>query len=424
MFVGTVEEGLGVYVYPTDRFKTVTLYAAWISDLRSDTAALTALVPYCLRRGTVKWPSFGAMEARLDDLYGASFRADVGKLGDKQLLSFRLEVADGRFLPGHPDTLAEGLEFLAQVMQHPALEGDRFACDMVDQEKEILRRQIEGLINDKAQYATIRCLEQMAGPAAFGIRRYGRAEDLEGIDAERVTEWWRHGKRGWPLVVFVVGAADPGRVTRLVRDIWSGRDPAAFRPVPEFAPRDVEQVVVERQEVQQGKLAIGYGTGVRLKDAAYPALMMYAGVLGGFAHSKLFINVREKASLAYYAYARLDAAVGLLLIGAGIEFKDFDAAVGIIRRQVDDMAAGRISDEEMAFTVRAFMNELRSEADSPGALIGRELERLIVGGGPSSEELETMLGSVSVVDIRDVAQRVQLDTIYFLTAREEGSSDA
>jgi predicted Zn-dependent peptidase len=424
VFVGTVDQGIGVYVYPTDRFKTITLYAAWITDLRAETAALTALVPYCLRRGTVRWPTFSAMEGRLDDLYGASFRADVGKLGDKQLLSFRLEVVDGRYLPGHPDTLAQALDFLAEVMQRPALHGGLFPDDVVNQEKEMLRRQIESLLNDKAQFATQRCLETMAQGRPFGIRRYGRARDLESIDSERVTAWWQAGQAQWPLVVFAVGGVDPARVAELVHNAWPGRSNAAWGRVEPFHPRSEPHTVVERQEVQQGKLVLGFGTRTRLVDPMYPAMVMYAGILGGFPHSKLFVNVREKASLAYYAYARLDGMLGLMLVGAGIEFAHYDAALDIIRRQVDDLARGVISDDEMDLTLRGLVNELHSEADSPSALIGRELELRVLGGGPTSDELEAALSRVTRAEVQEAARAVTLDTVYFLTTRREATADA
>ena len=58
----------------------------------------------------------------------------------------------------------------------------------------------------------------------------------------------------------------------------------------------------ERQNLNQGKLSMGFRTKTRYGDDDYYALMVYNGILGGGAHSKLFSNVREKASLAYYAF--------------------------------------------------------------------------------------------------------------------------
>jgi predicted Zn-dependent peptidase len=209
-----------------------------------------------------------------------------------------------------------------------------------------------------------------------------------------------------------------------VHNAWPGRSNAAWGRVEPFHPRSEPHTVVERQEVQQGKLVLGFGTRTRLVDPMYPAMVMYAGILGGFPHSKLFVNVREKASLAYYAYARLDGMLGLMLVGAGIEFAHYDAALDIIRRQVDDLARGVISDDEMDLTLRGLVNELHSEADSPSALIGRELELRVLGGGPTSDELEAALSRVTRAEVQEAARAVTLDTVYFLTTRREATADA
>ncbi|MGC8487493.1 MAG: EF-P 5-aminopentanol modification-associated protein YfmF [Clostridia bacterium] len=426
MFVGSTHDGISVYVHPTDRFKTIALYAVWVEELDAGTAALTAMVPYCLRRGTTRYRTFTAMQAHLEDLYGASFRADVGKMGERQLLSFRLEIPDGRFLPGHPDTLAAGLDFLHAVMETPNLTADgRFPESVVQQEKDILHRQIEGLINDKAQYALLRCLESMADGARFGVPRYGRVEDLVDIGTDAVTARWSEGRKNWPLMVFAVGAVDPATFESSVRERFLGqRSTRTLPPLTLFSAKHQGRLIVDEEDVRQGKLQLGLATGIQLSDPDYAALMMYSGVLGGFPHSKLFVNVREKASLAYYAYARVDGALGLMMIGAGIEFSDFRPALDIIRRQLDDMREGRISEEEMSFTLESFTSELRAEADSPSALIGRELETRLVGGGPSSEELGAQLAQVTRDDMVRVGEQVEMDTIYFLTARGEVPTDA
>lgn len=420
-FVGEFRDGVGYYCFPTTRFKTISIHALWINDLVPGEASLGALLPAVLKRGSQRWPSAMAMEAELENLYGASFRADVGKIGDKQLVSFHLQVVNGRFLPGHPDTLARGLEFLAEVLDEPRLTADGYlAPDVVDQEKELLRRQIEALINDKGQYAVNRLVEIMADGRRFGLRKLGRVEELAAVDAERLTAYYQRLRTSRPFVVFVVGDVDPERVKQFVRGRWNGgagRESVA--PIERFVPRHRGKEVVERQPVSQGKLNLGYATHIGAKDPDFPALMMYAGVLGGFPHSKLFVNVREKASLAYYAYARLDAAVGLMIIGAGIEFRDVEAATRIIGEQIEAVRAGRISPEEMAFTREAYRNDILTEEDNPHQLIGRQLEHIMLGGGLAGSALVDALAAVSVDDIRRVADGVEWDATYFLTTDQE-----
>jgi predicted Zn-dependent peptidase len=130
------------------------------------------------------------------------------------------------------------------------------------------------------------------------------------------------------------------------------------------------------------------------------------------------------ASLASFASARLDSVVGLMLVGSGIEFSNYDPALSIIRQQVDDMAAGHITDDEMEFTREGFLNELRGEEDSPGAIIGRRLERELVGGGLDGPALMEALAGVTRADVERVAGGVELDTVYFLTRKEQETAAA
>ena len=420
-FVGRTADGIGVYTHATDRFKTISLHAVWVTPLTEATASVTALMPSVLRRGARRWPDWRSMEMRLEELYGAAFRAAVEKVGDQQLVSCHLEIPDGRFLPGHPDTLSAGIEFLNHVMSDPHLVEGTFPPDVVAQEKETLTRRIQGIINDKAQYATMRLMQLMAEGRPFGLSRYGRVEDVAALTPEAVTERYREVSRRAPLMFFGVGAVDGAALERALRDTWQRRPADVGMPAMAAMPGlHQRKLVVDEQEVNQGKLHLGYTTGPRLPDADYPALMMYAGVLGGFTHSKLFVNVREKASLAYYAYARVDAVLGVMHIGAGIEFKDFSAAIRIIEQQVADMAAGHISEQEMDFTRRGYVTSLRTTEDAPGSLIGMQMQRLLMGGGLLPAELIPALERVTVQDITRVAETVSLDTVYFLTAKGEG----
>ncbi|PSR28081.1 MAG: insulinase family protein [Sulfobacillus thermosulfidooxidans] len=414
-FVGQIHQGSGWYCFSTPRFKTITLHAFIINELTADEAAFGALLPHVLQRGTQKWPTYMQMEQTLEDMYGASFRADVGKIGDKQLISFHLEIVNGRYLPGHPDTLSLGLDFLQEVLDHPLVHDHAFHEAIVQQEKDLLKRRIQGLINDKGQYAVTRLIEAMADGRRFGLRKLGRVEDLERITPHTLYEYYRKVHQTHPIILFAVGDIDPVRIEQFMQHYQHEHPRHELQRIDPYTPHYHDRTLVERQDIRQGKINMGYYTGITLDNARYPALMMYAGILGGFPHSKLFLNVRERASLAYYAYARLDAALGYMLIGAGIEFEDFDAAVKIIAQQLEAMKQGDISDQEWEFTLRAFDNDILSEEDNPSQIISRQLEHLLVGGGLMGEALKDALHQVTRDQVQEVAQHVRLDTVFFLT---------
>ena len=162
---------------------------------------------------------------------------------------------------------------------------------------------------------------------------------------------------------------------------------------------------------------MGFRTNTRYGDEDYYALMIYNGILGGGVHSKLFQNVREKASLAYYVFSRLEKNKGLMLISSGVDFKDKDKALEIIFKQLDDIRQGKISDYEFDSTIKSLTNSFKEVADNPSMTISLYLDGIINGVSESADDLIAKLNKVSKDDIKKVAQKINLDTIFFLNKK-------
>jgi predicted Zn-dependent peptidase len=170
-------------------------------------------------------------------------------------------------------------------------------------------------------------------------------------------------------------------------------------------------------DVSQGQLVMGFRSPVHYGADDHYAMMMYNGILGGFAHSKLFVNVREKESLAYSAYSRYESHKGLLFIQAGINVADYEKARRVIDEQLAAMAKGEFSDAEMDQTRAMLLNHYREAYDSPGVQIKLAFEAQVVGRERTIEELAAAIPQVTREDIVRIAKGVQLDTVYFLRDR-------
>jgi len=155
-------------------------------------------------------------------------------------------------------------------------------------------------------------------------------------------------------------------------------------------------------------------------DPVYPTMLMYNGILGGYPHSKLFTNVREKESLAYYASSRLDGHKGILTIQSGIELANYEKAVSIIREQLNAMAAGDINDTEMQQTKAMITSHLRQLQDSAFELISFDFNNILSGVERTVTSLIEDVEAVNKSHIQAVASKVKLDTIYFLRDRKGG----
>ena len=78
----------GVYLsyLHSDKFKTACLSLSLLTQLKRETAAQNAILPYVLRRGTTLYGDMEALSARMDELYGAAVEPVVRRIGEIQCL--------------------------------------------------------------------------------------------------------------------------------------------------------------------------------------------------------------------------------------------------------------------------------------------------------------------------------------------------
>ena len=417
----TIPGQIDVYVIPTKKFKTVLVTVLTRQLLSRELASKTALLPSVMERGSRDYPTYRDLMIRLEELYGSGFSSDVLKKGEKQVLSFSLEVINDLYAPGK-NLLRQGISMLRSVINHPLLDNGGFKQDYVEQEKEQLAKEIKGLINDKVNYALERCIQEMCDQEPFGVFKYGSTEALEQITPEVLYTYYQQLMAENPLDIYIIGEVDPGDAFKLVENAFARENGKGRREMPpdqvQHVPREI-RYHKEELPVNQGKLTLGYRTNTSYGDDDYAALLFYNGVLGGFPHSKLFRNVREKASLAYYAVSRLEKHKGIQLIGSGIELQDYDRALEIITQQVDQIKKGEITHEEMENTRRGLINQYKVIADSPYSMLSLSLDELLGGREEGVDYYIRKLEEVGVDAVVTAANKVHLDTVYFLHAAEE-----
>lgn len=410
-----------LHVLPTKRFKTfsISLYAGL--PLHESTVTSAALIPFVLRRGTASTPETIAFRERLDELYGAGFGFDVYKRGDAQIVQFRMDVINDRFVSSDQPLLAASLKLLGEVVTDPVLENGGLRAKYVDAEKQTLRKRLEAIINDKIRYASERCLEVMCADEPYRLHPLGRLEDIDAITPDSITAAYREWLNNAAFDLYVVGDTTLDEVKALVAEAFRGNrgEPAVYG-LPQVNKTVGEvKTVVERMDVTQGKLNMGLRINTSYGDDDYPAALMFNGILGGYPHSKLFLNVREKASLAYYAASRLDGHKGICTIQSGIEFGNYEKAKTIIQEQLEQMRGGSYSELEMSQTKAMIANHLRELQDSANEMIGFDFNAVLSKRERSAAQLLEEVQAVTAEQIAAVARKTELDTIYFLRDRKE-----
>ena len=412
MIKHTLSGGINVSYLPGDKFKTVYIRMNIYRPLGKE-AAKNALLARVLKSGCSKYNSKIELEKELENLYGAALFSGVSKVGDVQILSFSISLAGDRYTGD--SSAKKAAELLKEVVFSPDTEGGAFKKKTVEIEKNNLKNMIESLFNDKKDYAEQRCTEIMFEGEPFMVHELGSIKELDEINEKNLKEHYDRILDEGRIDIFVSGSCDIDEVIKVFDDVKSKT--ALPENSADNKKTDVK-TVMEEQEVNQGKLMMGFKTDILPQSDEYYKLLVFNSVFGSGTHSKLFMNVREKLSLAYYAYARLNRHKSVILVGSGIEFENFEKAKEEILFQLSEIKNGNVTDFEISASKKSLINAYKSMEDEPSRIISAKTSNLILGVDLSIEEIEEKINAVSKEDVVKMASHVWLDTIYFLKGKE------
>ena len=402
---------------PARKFKTGVLSAQFITPLAKETASYNALLPAVLHRGTMRCPDMEQLSAAMDRLYGAQISPTIRKRGETQCLGFVASFIDDRFVSRNEPLLEPAAELLGELLLDPVTRGGRFLQEYVEGEKANLADAIRSIRNDKRDWADLRLLQEMCAGEPYGISRFGDEAGLAKINNQKLYAHSQRMMSSSRLELFYCGSASLERVREALA--------AAFATLPRDGIRDIApstphpartevKRVDEAMDVTQGKLGMGFACG----SDDYAAALMGNTLFGGSSNSKLFLNVREKLSLCYYASSAYHRQKRLITVSSGIEFQNYQKAYDEIMAQLAAVQAGRLEDWELEGARSTLLNAYASMGDSQGKLENFYLGQAATGQEDTPELLAEQVRHVTAERIFDAMQTVSLDTVYFLKGKE------
>lgn len=410
-----LKQGIKFHKIETNKFKT-NLFAIFLSlPLTRETVTKNALLAAVLRRGTAKAQTQEEISKNLEEMYGASFDCGIEKTGDSHTIKFYLESINDEFLPEKEDLLKKSLDILLDIAFNPLIENGKFKEEYVEQEKENLKQIIEGKIDNKGAYALERCIEEMYKNKAYGLYKYGYIEDLNKITPEDLYNYYKQVINECKIDIFASGIL-PQNTEELVKEneniIKLQERNIQIKDEEKQIP-EKENVVEESMDITQGKLVIGLDVTSNIENLSY-ITMCYNTILGGGANSKMFQNVREKASLAYTVGSNFLKRKQNIMIRAGIEIENYEKALEIIKEQLKDMQEGNFTDEDIENAKNLIIATIENIPEEQDTQISYYLGQELAGTNISVEEYKQKIQNVTKEQIIEVAKSVKMNTIYFL----------
>ncbi len=411
--------GVTLRCFPAERFKQGCLSVQFLRPMASDEAAINALIPAVLLRGTRAHPDLRSITLHLDNLYGASVGTLVRRIGDYQTVGLYCGFIEDKYaLPGDR-VLEPMIDFVGELLLHPVLEDGAFSREFVQSEKRNLITTIEAERNDKRAYAASQLLRKLCSGDSFGIPRLGEREWVEAITPEAAWSHYCRVLQESPVEIFYVGSAAPETVAARLKDIFTQifREPVALPAQRAFQGGEIGDFT-ECMEVTQGKLSMGFVTPITNRDADFAAMQVLNTLFGAGMTSKLFMQVREKHSLCYSIGSGYYGSKGILTVSAGIDFDKEEQVRQQIFCQLDACRDGDITPEELRAAKEAIVSGLRGVHDSPGSIEGYETTAAIGGLCLTVEQYRNAVEQVTAQQVADAAKTLRYRTGYFLKGVE------
>ena len=407
-----------------DKFKTACFSVNLLTQLSSETASLNALIPYVLRRGTSSCPDMEAIAAKLDDLYGSSIEPIVRKIGEIQCIGLYASFPEDDFLPAGNQVRQNMIAFCAEMLLSPMTRGGLFLPAYVESEREKMAEQLASRINNKRAWAVIRCIEEMFRFEDFSVSRFGSEESCRAVHYTKLSRHYKQLLQSCPVELFYCGRASLREVEKLLRRAFATLprgeiDDEIGTDIRMNALEAEPRVVEEEMAVNQMNLVIGWRLGNCMEDPDLAALYVFNALFGGAPSSRLFLNVREKLSLCYYASSMVDVRKGYLLMSAGIEPDNLEEARSEIFAQLEDLRNGNISDEELTSAIAGVVSDLHSAEDSQDAMENFVLANALSGLDCMPSELAELCKEVTKEQITAIAAGLECDQIYLLRPEQD-----
>ena len=411
-----IKEGVRLHIFPTQKFKTVHIRFFFKEALVLEALSSRSLLSNIMDISTKKYPTQKKLGEALSDLYGAYFNTAASRLGQANVLEFNFVFPNNKFLPAGEDMRAKNLDLIEEVLFNPVAEKEAFEEKIFNREKENLLEEYDSISDNKQLFAALRLNQLYYSEPVYQIPSIGRRREIEAITPQSLYDSYQRMIEDNQVDILVMGDVSEEEILADIQKLpFEDRSDKVQEIL--YVPEHKEDLVVSSdiQDVQQAKFNLAYKTNIYYLQEDYFPGIVFNGLFGGFPHSKLFMNVREKESLAYYASSSLASMTGKLTVKTGIDAATKNKTNRIIQDQLKALQDGDFTDDDFHQTIMGLTNNRYQSEDSPGAYLKRAYHDILVQSELMSlDQWLDRLEEVSREEVIRVAQETQLKATYLL----------
>lgn len=407
-------DGVELHLIKNEKFKMNHITFRFSGDFNQKTVARRVLVAQILATANAEYPTAQRFRERLASLYGATLSTKVSTKGLVHMVDIELTFMKNQFVMTDENLLEEIIDFLYKNLFSPLVTVEQYQSKLFNIEQTNLINYLKADQDDSFYSSELGLKKLFYNNTAFQASKYGTVDLVSAENSYTAFQEFQKMLREDRLDIFVLGEFDDYRMLQLFNrfPFEDRRKELVFDYQQEFD--NVIRQQFEVREVNQSVLQLGYYFPTRCQDDEYFTLLVFNGLFGGFAHSRLFTELREKEGLSYTIGSHFDIYTGLLNVYAGIDKKNRNKTLQLINKQFSDIKMGRFSEALLKQTKKMLKVNLKLSCDSPKVIIEREYNRQYIVNNQTVDSTIDNIDNVSKADILKLTRKIKLQALYFL----------
>ena len=411
--------GISAHFVQSKKFKTNKITIRFTAPLSLETVAGRMLSASMLETANQAYPTSQAFRRYLASLYGTDISTSAYRRGQAHVLDLTFTYVRDEFLSKKNFLTSQILELVKQTLFAPLVQDGAFEPTLFEIEKKQLLASLATDMDDSFYFAHKELDSLFFHDERLKLRYSDLRNRISNESPESSYTCLQDALKNDRIDFFFLGDFNEVEVKEWLRSFsFTGRQ-IDVKPQYQQPYSNVLREGMVRKNVSQSVLELAYHCSTRYGDEHHLAMVVMNGLLGSFAHSKLFTNVRENAGLAYTISSQLDLFSGQLRMYAGIDRGNRNQARKLMNHQLLELKKGNFTDLEIEQTKEMIRRTLLLAQDSQTSLIERVYLNSLLG--KSTSDFDSWVEKLNQVDkeaICKAANSVRLQAIYFMEGIE------
>lgn len=413
-----ITKGVRLHFIQSEKFKTNKIRVRFSALMSKETVAGRVLTASMLETVNAVYPTSQAFRERLANLYGADYSTSLSRRGLVHYLDINLSFVRDKFLSRKNVLTDAMLDFLKASLFSPLVSQDAFDESAFEIEKKNILNDLEAEIENHFYHAHRELDKLFYEEEEMQMPRVGTIELIQKETAASSFAAFQQMLQENQIDFFFIGDFNEVAVREKIQSFNFAPRQQELQLVYQQEYSNVLREGLEQKDVHQSIIELGYYFPIQYGESEHLPLVVLNALLGGFAHSKLFVNLREKEGLAYTISSNFDIFSGMMRIYAGIDRINRTRTVALINRQIVDLKRGNFSLEELNQTKKMLRNSVLLAQDRQNTILERAYMSSVLGKKFLS--LEAWLEALEQVhkdDIVKAAGLLKLQAIYFMEGK-------